>query len=426
MNWSWNIFGWVGYAGVALSLVVVVLWMVGLVRRSGPRPLLIATMFALLALVCAQVNSSFYVNRLEPDRSAVDAATRAAEEAMRQKKIAALDATREQAAADIRFAEDAKDDSLDKAGLDDADLQYLETIEEGVAGTDGTPAWKQKKKSRGEGNPSDDGLEAQLDTGRDAPAGMDSAKAEDAQSHQPIVVPEDVYAMAHRIDRWNLWWTRFLVVAAAAIVARNWLRRANDYARAWLPLPVPSYLVDAMRPLPSLFVRPRPPRRSMPDELAWLLRRGDSFLYLAGDSAATEAAADALAPLEERRRSVQVLRLGPHHKTCDDRFVFECLWYGRCSFLVDDPTRAERLVKNFCIFLEERQSTRARAPQTVHVVWDLSTATPSDQAAGAAFIDRWKRLLQALSWRGRRTGFSVFLCRDRESAQPTSKVESAA
>jgi hypothetical protein len=421
MTWDWTAFGVVGYLGVAVSLVVPVLLIVGRFRKGSPRPLLAAVGMAALALACAHLNSTFHVNALEPDRSAIEAAAKAAEQELRQRKMAALNATREQAAADIRFAEDAKDDSLDKAGLDDADLKYLDQIE-GEASS-ATPAWKQEKKNRGEGASTDDSLEAQLG-GDETARGMDTAQAESQSQPQGIVVSEAAYATAHRVDRWNLWWTRFLVVAAIAVLSYDWLRAANDYARAYLPLPVPSWIVNAVRSLPSLLVRPQPPRRSMPEELAWFLRRGDAFVYLAGTPGAADRAEATLALFEAQRWPVQVLRVGPRGESCSNRFIFEAVWYGRCSFIVDDPARAERLVKEFCIFLEERRGTRAQAAQTVHVVWDLAGAVPSDKAA--AFIEAWKKLIQALAGRGRHAGFSVFLCRQPEPTKVSAKVETAA
>ncbi len=422
MTWDWNAFGAIGYLGVVVSLVVPVLLVVGRLRKGSPRLLVAAVGIAAFALVCGQLNSSFHVNALEPDRSAVEAAARAAADELRQRKIAALDATREQAAADIQFAEDAQDDALDKAGLDDADLKYLEQVEGDESAA--TPEWKKAKKTRGEGAPADDSLEAQLD-GDDTARGMDTAQTESQSEPQGIVVSESAYATAHRVDRWNLWWSRFLVIAAIAILGYDWVRAANDYSRAYLPLPVPSGVVDAMRPLPPLLVRPQPPRRSMPEELAWLLRRGDAFVYLASTPDAADRAAAGVATFEERKRPVQVLRIGTQGEQCSNRFVFEAVWYGQCSFIVEDSARAERLVKEFCIFLEERRGTRARAPQTVHVVWDLAGAVPPDKAP--AFIEAWKKLVQALAWRGKHAGFSVFLCRQPEPSGKTAPtVENAA
>ncbi len=420
MTWDWNAFGVLGYLGVAVSLVVPVLLVIGRLSKGNPRPLLAAVGIAAVVFVCAQLNSTFHVNRIEPDRSAVEAAAKAAADELHTRKLAAIDATREQAAADIRFAEDAKDDAIDKAGLDDGDLKYLEHVEEESAET---PAWKKQKKTRGEEAAPDDSLEAQLG-GEEAPGGVAGSTAAES-IRAAIVVSDAAYATAHRVDRWNLWWSRFLVVAAIAILGYDWLRAANDYTRAYLPLPVPSGVVDAMRPLPPLLVRPQPPRRSMPEELSWLLRRGDAFVYLASTPDAADRAAAGLATFEERKAPFQVLRIGTLGEKCSNRFVFEAVWYGRCSFIVDDPARAERLVKEFCIFLEERRGTRARARQTVHVVWDLAGAVPPDKAP--AFIEAWKKLVQALAWRGKHAGFSVFLCRQPEpSGRKPTTVENAA
>lgn len=422
MTWDWNAFGVLGYLGVVVSLVVPMLWALGRMRKGSPRLLVAAVGSAAIALVCAQLNSTFHVNRIEADRSAVDAAAKAAAEELHKRKLAAIDATREQAAADIRFAEDAKDDSLDKAGLDDGDLKYLEQLESDESAP--TPEWKKDKKTRGEGTAADDSLESQLG-GDGEPGGVSQPKTDAESTRKPVVVSEAAYATAHRVDRWNLWWTRFLAVAAIAVLGYDWLRAANDYARAYWPLPVSSSVVDAMRPLPALFVRPQPPRRSMPEELAWFLRRGDAFVYLAGTPEAADRAEAALATFEKQRHPVQVLRLGTRGESCSNRFIFEAVWFGRCSFIVDDPARAERLVKEFCIFLEERRGTRARARQTVHVVWDLAGAVPSDKAP--AFIEAWKKLVQALAWRGKHAGFSVFLCRQPEpSERKTTPVENAA
>jgi hypothetical protein len=421
MQWDWNSFGAVGYLGVVVSLAVPVLWVIGRLRKGNPRLLVTAVGIAAVAALCGQINSTFHVNAIEPDRSAVEAAAKAAAEELHKRKLAAIDATREQAAADIRFAEDAKDDSLDKAGLDDGDLKYLEQIESEESAT--TPEWKKEKKTRGEGDTADDSLEAELD-GDKAPSGMASGSTPEESKRPAIVVSEAAYSTAHRIDRWNLWWTRLLVVAAIAVLGYDWLRAANDYARAYSPMPVPSGIVNAMRPLAPLTIRPEPPRRTMPEELAWLLRRGDSFVYLAGTADAADRAEAALAAFEKRRRPVQVLRVGSKGEQCSNRFVFESVWFGRCSFIIADPARAERLVKDFCIFLEERRGTRAHARQTVHVVWDLAGAVPRDKVP--AFVEAWKKLIQALSWRGRHAGFSVFLSRQPEPTTNSTKAENAA
>jgi hypothetical protein len=410
MTWNWNSFGIIGYVALAIAVATPVVLALGLLRRSSPRMLHLAVILAAVALACAEINSAFHVDRLEPDRAAEVAAQEAAAEARKQERLATLEEGRESQTAKIRFAEDAKGDALDRAGLEESDLKYLDKIEKEAA-EEKTPEWKREKKARGAAG-DEEGLEARLDAGDDAPAGVDAGAADPEAVRQPIVVSEAELATAHRVDRLSLGWARLLLLAGLVITGVDWLRRANDYEQAYLPLPLPSRLLDAVRPLPPIVVRPRPPRRPIAEELAWLLRRGDSFVHLAASPAAADDVVTKLAGFEHRRRPVQVLRVGSGGEECSDRFIFESLWYGRCSFVVDDPTRAERLVKAFCRFLEERQATRARAAQTAHVVWDLSAAAPVADAA--AFLQMWRQLLQRVAGLGKRGGFSVFLCRDGE------------
>lgn len=401
MIWNWNSFGVLGYVAVAATIAVPLLLASALLRRSSPRPLHLAVVLAAVAVACSEINSLIHVDRLQPDRAAEVAAQEAAAEARKQGRLAALEQGRESQAAKIRFAEDAQGDALDRAGLDESDLAYLERIER-EAGEETRPEWQQEKKARG-------GIEAELETladrldgDDDSPAGVDTGAADP----EPIVVSEAELAMAHRVDRLSLGWARLLLLAGLALTGIDWLRRGNDYERAYLPLPVPSRLLAAARPLPAVVVRPWPPRRSIAEELAWLLRRGDSFVYLAASDAAAGDVMTRLARFENRRWPAQILRVGDQGEACSDRFMFEALWYGRCSFVIDDPARAERLVKAFGGFLEERQATRARAAQTAHIVWDLSAADPP------AFFAASNSLLQAVAGPGGRAGFSILLCRD--------------
>lgn len=425
MNWNWNSFGIIGYVALAIALATPVVLALGLLRRSSPRMLHLAVILAAVALACAEINSAFHVDRLEPDRSAEVAAQEAAAEARKQERLATLEEGRESQAAKIRFAEDAKGDALDRAGLDDTDLKYLDKIEQ-ESEKEKTPEWKRQKKARGAAGSGEESLESRLDSGDDAPAGVDAGEADPEAVRQPIVVSEAQLAMAHRVDRLSLSLARLLLLVGLAITGIDWLRRANDYEQAYLPLPVPSRLVDAVRPLPAIVVRPRPPRRPIAEELAWLLRRGDSFVYLApGPVVAGEVFAKLAGFETRRRRPVQILHVGEGGETCSNRFIFESLWCGRCSFVIDDPARAELLVKDFWRFLKERQATRARAGQWAHIVWDLSTAAPASAPEASAFINQWKQMLQAVSSLGKRAGFSVFLCRegDAQSLAPAASSE---
>ncbi|MFM8954030.1 MAG: hypothetical protein ACKOOF_13380, partial [Planctomycetaceae bacterium] len=88
------------------------------------------------------------------------AAQEAAAEARKQERLATLEEGRESQTAKIRFAEDAKGDALDRAGLEESDLKYLDKIEKEAA-EEKTPEWKREKKTRGAAG-DDEGLEDRL------------------------------------------------------------------------------------------------------------------------------------------------------------------------------------------------------------------------------------------------------------------------
>ena len=75
-----------------------------------------------MAFSLGKHNSLTYVNKIQPDRSQQKAELEAKIAAEQQ---AVLDQRGEQVA-QIRFAEDAEDEFLDRAGLDDEDLENLD------------------------------------------------------------------------------------------------------------------------------------------------------------------------------------------------------------------------------------------------------------------------------------------------------------
>ena len=238
----------------------------------------------------------------------------------------------------------------------------------------------------------DDSLEAQLGGGEKTD-GVDTTALQEEEGPAPILMTEADMVMAHRLDGWNLRMIRILIVVGIGLLGLDYLRRANHYALATLPLPLPSAIYSAVTPMPAVVVRPQPARRSVPQELAWLLRRGDSFLYLAEDPSVASKTLAELEPFTKRRRPVNLLRVTD---AIDDDFVFESLWFGRGSFVVDSPARAERILARFLELLEERKATRARVKQVAHVVWDLEKPLPDETR-------------EALTTLAEVTGLSLFL-----------------
>jgi hypothetical protein len=385
---NWHIFNLFGYLGVGLWAVVPLLWLVYWRWQQAWLRYLAATL-TLAAFVCAKVNSATHVNRIETIPTSVLTQRASREEEIRK---AALEG-RSSEVAQITFAEDASGEFLDKAGMNEADLKYL-----GGDDPSATPEWKRQKQGRsndaGEDASPEDKLSSEI-SGPDTSKGMDAGIVGESAKRPPITMSEADVAKAHRLDRWNLAITRFLILAAVLLLTVDYLRRANKYALASFPLPLPSAWLNSFTPMPPVVVRSKTPRRSMPSELGWLAKRGDSFVYLADNAAAADAA---LAALPKRRRP-QVLRITD---AISDEFVFESLWFGRGSFVVDSAARAVSLLASFNERFEQRRSTRARVGQTAHIVWDVSTPIP--EATGETLV----KLAHA-------TGFSLFTCNDFRS-----------
>ena len=356
-----------GSLSLVLALFVPALWLAHKFIRPRRWLCHFALGFAILAFVCAKVHSTTYVNRIQLDRTEEFAAWQAQQEAARR---AAKD-SRAEDVAQIRFAEDAQDDFLDQAGMDEADLTYFEKIN---APTE--PAWKTEKKQRSVGASPDDAL-AGLIGAETSSDGMRTKTLDAVEAAAPVTLTADKLALVQRLDAANLQVTRLLMLLALVFVIIDYFRRANVYEEAYLPLRLPSAWLNAFTPIPAVLERPDPPRRSVTDELTWFTKRGDSFLYIG-----TEPLTDHVLPVDDR---------------VDDDFIFESLWYGRASFAVDSTDRATRMLARFTELLAERRATRAKVAQTVHVVWDLH---PSDHPD----------LLQSFSKLAGPAGFSLLIC----------------
>ena len=229
MNWQY--FSILGYFGVALWLAAALLWLVYWYRQQ-PRLRYIATAMTLAAFVCAKVNSATHVNRIEAIPANVLTQSASREEEIRK---AALE-VRGSEVAQITFAEDASGEFLDKAGMNEADLKYL-----GGGEPSATPEWKRQKQGRsndaGEDASPEDKLSSEI-SGPDTSKGMDAGIVGESGERPLITMSEADVAKAHRLDRWNLGATRFLILAAVLLLTVDYLRRANKYALASFPLPL--------------------------------------------------------------------------------------------------------------------------------------------------------------------------------------------
>lgn len=382
---NWNTFSLIGYLSVLLWVAVPLLWLIHRRRRRWRWLCPLALVLALVSFACARINSETHVNRIELDRSGQIAGQEARDEAKRK----AAEDGRAREVAQIRFAEDATGDFLDKAGMDEADLKYMENLNPSSA-----PEWKKAKKTRGEEATQDDDLESMLG-GKAAVEGMEADALQEAEEKPPVLMSDAGMAMAHRLDGLNLKAALVMILLAILMVVFDYLGRANLYAVASRPIPLPSAWLNGVTPIPPVEVRPAPARRSMRAELAWLVKRGDSFVYLTDDPAAAAGVPSSLPRLGPWWRPVDVLSVTGEEIT--DDFIFEALWYRRSCFVVDSPVRAERMLARFLELMEERKKFRARTAQTVHIVWALSSPLSPEQQ------DMLAGLAQA-------TGFRLFLC----------------
>ncbi|MDT8390932.1 MAG: hypothetical protein RRC34_10535 [Lentisphaeria bacterium] len=367
-----QIFSPIGYVSVLLWLAMLALWAAHALRRPRGWWCHLALAAGLLALICAKINSTTYVNRIQVDQSEQIAAEQARRDAARK---AAEDA-RKGEVAQIRFAEDDADDFLDKAGMEEADKKYLENAGKSKQSATEDPAWKREKKTRS-GSRTDDSLEGMLNPeGTQKAADSLDNMTETEEAVAPIVMSAEDHYTANRLDSLNLKWIKILLALGALYVVIDYLRRLNIYNEAYFPLPVPSAWPNSFTPMPTMWSRPARPRRSMTEELTWLIRRGDAFLYLTDDQTAAAEMPRKTYRLPAKLEPVDVLHVSPDQPLLDDTFIFEGVWFNRASFVISSATRAAECLNHLLEKLRGREETRARVSQTVHIIWDLATPIP--------------------------------------------------
>jgi len=385
---NWNYFNTLGYLSVILWIAMPVLWF--LHSRIKPRRWLVhvALLAGLVAMAFAKINSKTHVERIQPDQTEQVAALQAEKDA----KLQAAIESRGEDVADIRFAEDGADDFIDRAGMDESDLKYMDKTEQ-----DAVPAWQKEKKDRSAGDGDDAGLE-DLIGAQEETEGVVSEELDKATEKEPIIMSSKDMDMANRLDSLNLSAIRIMILIGLIAIVIDYLRRANVYREAYSPLPLPSAWINSLTPPPVIEKRPEKSRRSIVEELAWFTKRGDPFLYLTDEPAKAAQLPDAVPKFGKNRAMVDVLRIGDGGEELRDEFVFESLWYGRASFATASPERAKALLEDFAQRLEKRKTARARVRQTVHIVWDLKEPLPE------SVQETFETLAPS-------TGFTLFVCR---------------
>ncbi len=380
-----NSFSVLGYLSVLLWLAVPLLWFL---RRRLRLPGWAVLALAILSFAFATLNSRSHVVRIEAERAAPSGDAIMLEASKRKAVVEARGGD----VADIRFAEDGADDFIDKAGMDDSDRKYLESLDESK-----DPAWKNQKKARGEAGAENGDLDEMI--GGEEPTKRLSTDALPAvkEARPPIIMSEAHVVTAKRLNSVNLNASFYVVLLSLILLILDYLARANSYAQAAFPLPLPAAWRNAFAPLPAIVPRPQKPRRPLTDELAHLARRGDAFVCFTKDAAALPAS---FPTLGKSSRPIDLLRADGTR--ISDTFVFESLWFGRACFVVDSPQHTQILFAEILKQLELRKTSRASTRHNVHLVWNL------DQPPSGNDIEAFERLANS-------TGFSLLICNDSRS-----------
>ena len=388
MNWA--IFSILGYISVGLWICVPLLWIAHELRRPRRWLAHAAVLVGVVALVLATINSRSHVARIAVDRSDQIEANLSKQQDARQ----VAEQQRAGEAAQIRFAEDASGDRLDKAGLADADRTYFESLENGT-----TPDWKKEKKQRTSSSTdaSNTDLESLIGAGGEKREGVKTEEFVEQKHAEPILMSESDKSLADRLDSANLMIIRTLLLLGVAYLVLDYVRRLNVDRERYFPLPVPSHWADAMTHRSAVASLADMPDPSIPDQLRTIVRRGETFVYLTDNPASADVASQPIARLPGGRCPHSAVRVSDDSKL-DDEFIFETAWYARNTFVINSPQRAEQLLARFLELMSQRRQTRARSRSRVHLVWDVDSPVPESTRR------RFEKLADA-------TGFRLLLCR---------------
>jgi len=383
---NWEIFSLAGYISALLWVCMPLFWMAHMLIR--PRRWLghVPLVLGVVALSLAMFNSKTHVARIKVDQSEAVEDQLAASELARQQ----VESERMAATADIRFAEDASGDRLDKAGLDNTDLAYIESFGKSK------PDWKQQKQQRNEDSADPDDLESLIGGGKVEQEGIEVKDVQEPVELEPIFMSDEDKLTADRIDRFNLTMARLLLAASLLFVVVDYFRRLNVENEVYFPLPIPSAWANALTQRPSLATRSDKPRRTMHEELEFISRRGEVFAYFTDDEAAASKATTLMPRLPGGKWPIQVINPAGNSRL-DDEFIFETLWFGRNSFVIDDAERGLPMLDKFIEMLIRRRESRAHTRQTVHLLWELPIEIPQP-------------IQQRLEILGRATGYTLLIC----------------
>ncbi len=343
-------------------------------------PLAFATfLLALVAFGLGMWNSSNIALIVE-DRSAENAAARrrqiAAREAIARAAHQAEVAKLRSRAADVRFAEDAPGDAADAAGYREEELAKLT----------GDPPGEYDYRKGGKRQRDPD----QIDHSDSV---LDSIADDDEEASAARKLPSPDFLLAHRLDRINRFAVWLTLITALLIASVEYLRRFNRTFGSILPLPVACRAIDAIWPKThSVLLRPAAADdNTVADYVDTVVRKRESFILLSRTDPWPRQTDLPRLPLLKYLWPLEKLTWRVGDPACDIHLAFESAWYGRYGFVLladslDKPLRAA--LHAILEILQMRHHTHAAARRTVHLIWDLPDAPPSEVIEQLLFLCR--------------------------------------
>ena len=188
------------------------------------------------------------------------------------------------------------------------------------------------------------------------------------------VMKEADVVRANRLDRYNLLAARSTLGLVLLLVLVDYVARFNRTFESWWPLPIGGKWLDALSHKSHSVFLVSPPERFCRELLERVVRRGETFIYCGASDPCAAATLPRLAI--GRKALTELATLVQTDDNFDAEFVLESAWFGRYGVVVTHPGAVRRLWRELLPYLRIRQLTRAAAPHTVNLLWNLPTSPP--------------------------------------------------
>ncbi len=245
-------------------------------------------------------------------------------------------------------------------------------------------------------------------------AGIEVQTEEEEEEPQYRMMKAEDLHRANRYDKMNLFCARGVVWLALILVVLDYLRRLNTTFDAYFPLPLASPWLEAAFPKPHSVCLDAGNRGRIRECLQQAVRRGETFVYFAGDDPWSRDILPRLVLCGCRLRRLKKIRCSTDGEPFTSTWVFESAWFGRYCFVVAGVELSRRWLVDLERFLIRRQAVRASTRRTVNIVWDFDEPVPTER-------------LEELLFLCRETNYKLIMVSNRDSlATLASKFEEVA